>query len=196
MTNDPERNPEAGGTAGSGEPWTDPPRPESIWSRPTDAGSPPSEPYGQPPPPWPPAAAAQSTPGEPGPAGYPAGGYPGAPTYPPSSAYPPPPPYPGQPAAGPPVGAPPPGQRTNALAIIALICSLAGLITAISAPIGAVLGHIALRQIGQTGEEGGSLAKAAIWVGWIITGLIVAACCALLVVALVANQTSTDFAPR
>jgi hypothetical protein len=69
-------------------------------------------------------------------------------------------------------------------------------ITAISAPIGAVLGHIALRQIGQTGEEGASLAKAAIWVGWIITGLIVLACCAVVALAIAFNQGNPDLAPR
>jgi uncharacterized membrane protein len=82
------------------------------------------------------------------------------------------------------------------MAIVALVCSLAGVITAVSAPIGAVLGHLALRQIGQTGEEGASLAKAAIWVGWIITGLIVAICCAVVALAVVFGRDNPDFAPR
>lgn len=118
------------------------------------------------------------------------------PPWPPAAGYPPPPyqppPYQGQPGPGP----VPPAGRTNALAVVALVCSLAGFITALSAPIGAVLGHIALRQIGQTGEEGASLAKAAIWVGWIITGLIVAACCLVVALAVVFNRAGTDFMPR
>jgi hypothetical protein len=65
-------------------------------------------------------------------------------------------------------------------------------VTLFSAPVGAVLGHLATRQIAQTGEEGLSLAKAAIWVGWIITGLIVVACCAVLALAIAASRT--DFA--
>jgi len=68
-------------------------------------------------------------------------------------------------------------RRTNSLAIAAIICSLGGLITGISAPIGAVLGHMAAKQIEQTGEEGAGLAKAAIIIGWIITGLILLGCC-------------------
>ena len=72
------------------------------------------------------------------------------------------------------------GRRTNGLAVAALVCSLAGVVTGIAAPAGAVLGHLASRQIALTGEEGTSMAKAAIWVGWIVTGLYVVACCALL----------------
>lgn len=78
-------------------------------------------------------------------------------------------------------GQPPPGGRkTNGLAIAALVTSLVGLVTGIAAPVGAVLGHLASRQIAATGEEGASMAKAAIWVGWVITALYVIACCALL----------------
>ena len=67
-----------------------------------------------------------------------------------------------------------------------MICSIAGLVTAISAPVGVVLGHLAKRQIAQTGEEGGGLATAALIIGYVITGLLVAACCGFLVVAIVA----------
>jgi hypothetical protein len=65
-------------------------------------------------------------------------------------------------------------QPTNGLAIAALICSLAGLMTCISAPVGAVLGHVARRQIRERGEAGDGMALAGIIVGWIITGLMVA----------------------
>ncbi len=128
------------------------------------------------------ATAVQAPPPEyqpPGPAGYPppgSGSYPGgaAPGYPGGA--------PGYPAGGPAYGYPPPARGTNSLAIAAIICSLGGLITGISAPIGAVLGHMASRQIAQTGEEGEGLAKAAIIIGWVLTGLIVLACCAVLIV--------------
>ena len=83
---------------------------------------------------------------------------------------------PGQPPAQPPLGA----RRTNGLAIAALVTSLVGLVTGIAAPVGAVLGHLASRQIATTGEEGASMAKAAIWVGWVVTALYVIACCAVL----------------
>jgi hypothetical protein len=68
-------------------------------------------------------------------------------------------------------------RKTNGLAVASLVCSLAGFLIGISAPVGAILGHMALRQIRQTGEDGAGLAKAGIIVGWIITGLILAGCC-------------------
>jgi hypothetical protein len=64
-----------------------------------------------------------------------------------------------------------PQTRTNGLAIASLVCSLAGLVTCISAPVGIVLGHIAKRQIRQTGEQGEGLATAGLWVGYILTVL-------------------------
>jgi hypothetical protein len=70
-----------------------------------------------------------------------------------------------------------PGRKTNGLAIASLVCSLAGFVIGISAPVGAILGHMALRQVRQTGEEGEGLAKAGIIIGWILTGLIVLGCC-------------------
>jgi hypothetical protein len=86
-------------------------------------------------------------------------------------------PYPGQQAYPPPLlGA----STTNGLAIAALVCSLAGVVTVISAPVGAVLGHLALRVVGRTGQVGRSLAIAAIWVGWVITGLVLLGCCGVI----------------
>ena len=87
------------------------------------------------------------------PPGYGAPGY-GAPGYAPPPGY-------GQAPYGQP--APP---RTNPLAIASLVCSLAGLVTGISVIAGIVLGHIALNQIKQTGEEGRTLAVAGLAVGY------------------------------
>ena len=72
---------------------------------------------------------------------------------------------------GPPPYAYGPQTRTNGLAIASLVCSLAGLVTCISAPVGVVLGHVAKRQIRQTGEQGEALATAGLWVGYILTVL-------------------------
>ncbi|HEX5543589.1 MAG TPA: DUF4190 domain-containing protein [Micromonospora sp.] len=80
----------------------------------------------------------------------------------------PPPAYPGYPAYGYPVAVPPP---TNGLAIAALVCSIAGTATCITAPVGAILGHVARRQIRERGEGGEGLALAGIIIGWILTGL-------------------------
>jgi len=96
-------------------------------------------------------------------------------------------PYGAQPYPG--YAAPPP---TNGLAIASLVCSLGGLVTCISAPVGIVLGHVARRQIRQTGEEGGSLATAGLWVGYILTilGLLFVAGWITLFV-IFANRTGT-----
>jgi len=109
----------------------------------------------------------------------PAGPYPPSP-YPPSPyAYPtepvtapayqyPPAAYGAPPGYGPPVIMNP---ATNGMAIAALICSVVGL-----GPLGAILGHVARRQIRQTGEQGDGMALAAIIVGWIYTGIFACAC--------------------
>lgn len=102
------------------------------------------------------------------------------------SDVPPPPPPPGEPeppaattppAAAPanpyaspapaanPYATPAPGQRTNTLAIIALI--LAFLI-----PLGGIIcGHIALSQIKRTGENGRGLALAGTILGYVFTAI-------------------------
>lgn len=69
-------------------------------------------------------------------------------------------------------GYPPPSPPTNGLAIAALVCSIAGLATCISAPVGAILGHVARRQIRERGEGGDGMALAGIIIGWILTGLL------------------------
>jgi hypothetical protein len=78
---------------------------------------------------------------------------------------------PASPAYG--YGAPmvPMAPKTNGMAIAALVCALAGLVTCVSAPVGAVLGHVARRQIRERGEGGDGMALTGIIVGWILTGL-------------------------
>ncbi|WP_262286970.1 DUF4190 domain-containing protein [Micromonospora sp. MA102] len=102
--------------------------------------------------------------------GYPPPGNPyAAPGYPPAgdpyavAGYPP--------AAYP--GYAPPSSKTNTLAIVALVLSLVGFTSCITAPVGAIMGHVARKQIRQTGEQGEGMAKAAIIVGWILTALLV-----------------------
>ena len=80
------------------------------------------------------------------------------------------------------------------MAIVSLILSLAGLVTVVTAPIGAVLGHMARRQIRETGEEGDGLALAGIIVGWIITGLFVLACCGFVVIFFAVAASTAEIA--
>jgi Domain of unknown function (DUF4190) len=82
----------------------------------------------------------------------------------------------GQPAYGQPAAA-----KTNTLAIVSLVASLAGLVLwGIGFLAGIICGHIALSQIKKTGEEGRGLAIAGLIIGYvgillsIIAGIVVA----------------------
>jgi hypothetical protein len=150
-----------------------------------------SDPTGQPQPANPAAPASPAYPGAPASPAYPGAPDPttsAAATYQyaaqPYSAQP----Y-GQPAYGQPVYV---GRPNNGMAIAALVCSLAGLLTIITAPIGAILGHIARKQIRESGEQGDGMALAGIIVGWIITGLWVCGCVGY--IALVASIIGTGAA--
>ncbi len=92
-------------------------------------------------------------------------------------------PFSGQPNGGqpyPPQYAP---TGTNTMAILALVFAF------VFAPAAIVLGHIAKKQIRQTGEQGEGLATAGLWLGYIFTGLYVAFC-ALWLIVVVAAGTS------
>jgi hypothetical protein len=105
----------------------------------------------------------------------------GQPTYP-AAAYPPPPPpgYPQSPAGAypPPPGYPAPGYapmyvqsaQTNTMAILALIFAF------VLAPLGIVFGHMAKKQIKNTGEQGEGLATAGLIIGYIFTGIYIVVC--------------------
>lgn len=73
------------------------------------------------------------------------------------------------PSYGYPLVASPP--TTNGLAIAALVCSIAGVASCITAPVGAILGHVARRQIRERGEGGDGMALAGIIIGWILTAV-------------------------
>jgi hypothetical protein len=79
-------------------------------------------------------------------------------------------------------------RPTNGMALAAMIVALAGLISCIGFPVGAILGHVALRQVRQSGEQGEGYAKTGIIVGWIGTGLGILGCG--LYIALIAAAAS------
>ncbi|WP_051297305.1 DUF4190 domain-containing protein [Brevibacterium album] len=66
-------------------------------------------------------------------------------------------------------GQPPAYRPTNAMAIVALVCGLAGLFTGISALAGIICGHIARSQIARTGEQGGGMALTGLIIGYVVT---------------------------
>ena len=85
----------------------------------------------------------------------------------------------GQPSAYDPYGASPRNpsgaQKTSTLAILSIVFALGGVfiwpIIILTSPAGAVMGHLALGRIKQTGEQGRGLALAGIIGGWVLTGL-------------------------
>jgi hypothetical protein len=126
----------------------------------------------------------------------------------PSSGQPYPPPY-GQPSSGQPyygqpdagkqqfsgppyTGQPQPGYGaavapTNTMAILSLVFAF------VFAPAAIVMGHVARKQIKQTGEQGWGLSTAGLWLGYIFTGFYVAIC-AFYVIAIIfvsSNSGST-----
>ncbi|WP_166868849.1 MULTISPECIES: DUF4190 domain-containing protein [unclassified Salinibacterium] len=63
--------------------------------------------------------------------------------------------------------------RTNTLALVSMILSLASIVFLLPALAGVVCGHIALSQIKRTGEAGRGMALTGIIVGYIITGFVI-----------------------
>ncbi|MCL2423981.1 MAG: DUF4190 domain-containing protein [Micrococcales bacterium] len=83
--------------------------------------------------------------------------------------------YGSPPPAYPAPGYGPPGmyaveRKTNGLAIASLICSLLGM-----SLLGIIFGHIAVRQIRQTGDGGEGMAKAGLIIGYIVLVLVIIA---------------------
>jgi len=90
------------------------------------------------------------------------------PTYP--GAAPQYPQAPGYPYGGYPV------QKTNTLAILSLIGSILGfvwILPIVGSLAGAIMGHISLGQLKQSGEKGRGLALAGVIVGWVGLGLLI-----------------------
>lgn len=90
-------------------------------------------------------------------------GYQGYPGYPQSAAPAPGYEY-GYGYGGPVVAAP----RTNGLAVASLVTSLCGIfLCGVPGVIGAIMGHVARKQVRERGEDGGGMALAGIIIGWL-----------------------------
>lgn len=158
---------------------------------------PPQQPGGWPDQSWP-----QSAPyGDP--SAYPASGgpaQPGSPApYQPGSPAPYPPPY-GYGGYGQPVV--PSGPGTNGMSIAALVVSLVGAVSLICyggggllGIVGAILGHVARRQIRERGENGDGMALAGIIIGWIVTALGVAIVALIVIFVVWAVRNAPTYNP-
>jgi hypothetical protein len=81
--------------------------------------------------------------------------------------YGPQPTYPPYQQPYPPYAAYPPAPPTNGLAIAALVCGVGGFVIGLSFIPAIICGHIARRQIRQTGEQGAGLALAGLILGYV-----------------------------
>src|SRR5919112_1258573 len=88
----------------------------------------------------------------------------------------------GAPSSGQPYGQQPytPQAPTNTMAILALVFAF------VFAPAAIVMGHVAKKQIRQTGESGEGLATAGLWLGYIFTSIYVLICAFYIIVAVFA----------
>ncbi len=85
--------------------------------------------------------------------------------------------------------APPAPPRTNSMAIASLLCGLGQVMfwPLITIP-AIVLGHVARRQIRQTGEQGSGLATAGLILGYIGAGVVVLGILAIVLIVAVASH--------
>ncbi|MDP8970800.1 MAG: DUF4190 domain-containing protein [Actinomycetota bacterium] len=75
------------------------------------------------------------------------------------------------------------------MAIAALVSAIGGaLLCGVLSIVGAILGHLALNQIKQTGEEGRGMALAGVIIGWVAFGLSVLVIALLVVIGVNAEN--------
>ncbi|BFU42206.1 DUF4190 domain-containing protein [Krasilnikovia sp. MM14-A1004] len=77
------------------------------------------------------------------------------------------------------------GQSTNTMAILALVFAF------VFSPAAIVLGHVAKKQIRETGEGGEGLATAGLWLGYIFTILPLLFCLGAIIIGAATSSTST-----
>jgi hypothetical protein len=93
------------------------------------------------------------------------------------------------------------GQKTNGLAIGSMVVSIAGLVLlfcygggGVLGLVGAILGHVAQRQIRERGEGGKGMALAGIICGWIAVGLgIIVVVLFVVLIAYARNHATTTY---
>jgi len=99
----------------------------------------------------------------------------------------------GQPAYGQPAygGAYGYGEaKTNVLALVSMIASIAGVtvLPVLGSLAGAIMGHIALRQIATTGEKGRGMALTGVILGWVGLALLILVIVLIVLFALAASS--------
>lgn len=87
--------------------------------------------------------------------------------------------------------------KTNVLAILSIVFAFGGIIiwplVILTSPAGAIMGHIALGKIKQSGEGGRGLALAGVIGGWVLTGLFILIVGLFIVIGAIAGTHSSDY---
>ncbi|MCM3655721.1 DUF4190 domain-containing protein [Agromyces mediolanus] len=81
--------------------------------------------------------------------------------------------------------------KTNTLAVVSLVASLAGLLTGFGFLVGIICGHISLSQIKKTGEQGHGAALAGTIIGYVGIALSVIVVVVIIVMAAAAATMSS-----
>jgi Domain of unknown function (DUF4190)/Domain of unknown function (DUF1707) len=90
----------------------------------------------------------------------------------------------------------PVAQPTNSMAVAALICGLGEFFTmGLTAIPAVVFGHVARKQVRETGQRGDGMALAGLILGWAAIGLFAAVVAGLIVAASVSSHVHTVFTP-
>jgi hypothetical protein len=88
-----------------------------------------------------------------------------------------------------------PARTTNGLALASMIVSIIALALCSGLPgiIGAIMGHVARRQVRERGEEGDGFALAGIIVGWIGFGIAIVATIFVVFIFVIAASTADEY---
>ena len=91
----------------------------------------------------------------------------------------------------------PAAQKTNTMAIVSLISSILGFtaVPFLGSIVGVITGHMALRQIRDTGEGGSGLAKVGLIIGYVVIALTVLAIIAVVAFAVAVPWETVSTAP-
>lgn len=110
--------------------------------------------------------------------------------------------YPGYPASAVPASpgygyqAPMPVRQTNGLAIASMVVSLASIvICGFPAIVGAIMGHVARKQIRERGEDGDGMALTGVIVGWIVFALSVLGVAAYIIFVVLLVESANNYEP-
>jgi hypothetical protein len=91
---------------------------------------------------------------------------------------------------------PMPVRQTNGLAIASMVVSLASIvICGYPAIVGAIMGHVARRQIRERGEDGDGMALTGVIVGWIVFALSVLGTLAYVIFFIWLVDAANDYEP-